>query len=387
MNELEQRVRRRLAKIEAAGLTRRLHPPAGVDLCSNDYLGLSNHPAIKTRLAEAVRSQGCGSTGSRLLRGHRDSFEAVERRFAALKGAEASLYFSSGYAANVGVLSTFLEEGDVVFSDELNHASLIDGIRLSPARRVVFRHGDIRELEHAIEAAPATGERFLVTESLFSMEGDFAPLADYASLCRATGTELIVDEAHAVGIYGDRGSGLIEEAGCGDTVFLSINTAGKALGVAGAFVAGPEWAIDYLVQRARSFLFSTAPPPALSDAVDAALTVIGAEPNRRRRLRTMAERTRTLLADAALDVPPGTSQIIPVILGDNDRALTVAANVAAQGFDVRAIRPPSVPRGTARLRLSVNVNLDEALLERLATALAAAVEATSPTAVGPTQRS
>ncbi len=379
-NEIEQRVRRRLVEIEAAGLTRRLHPPAGIDLCSNDYLGLADHPAIMARLAEATRTHGCGSTGSRLLRGHRDNFEAVERRFAAFKGTEAALYFGSGYAANVGVLSTFLEEGDVVFSDELNHASLIDGIRLGRARKVVFPHNDVHALEPAIEAEQAARQLFLVTESLFSMEGDFAPLARYAALCDATGMALIVDEAHAVGVYGERGSGLIEEAGCGDAVFLSVNTAGKALGVAGAFVAGPEWAIDYLVQRARSFVFSTAPPPALAEAVDSALTVIGAEPECRQRLKMLSARLRTLLAEAGLEVPPGTSQIIPIILGDNDRAVAAAAALAEQGFDVRAIRPPSVPEGTARLRLSVNVKLDDAVLERLVTALAVAVETASPAA-------
>ena len=379
-NEIEQRVRRRLAEIEAAGLTRRLHPPAGVDLCSNDYLGLADHPAIKARLAEATRTHGCGSTGSRLLRGHRDNFEAVERRFAAFKGTEAALYFGSGYTANVGVLSVFLEEGDIVFSDELNHASLIDGIRLGRARKVVFPHNDVRALEHAIEAERYARQRFLVTESLFSMEGDFAPLTEYAALCDGTGMALIVDEAHAVGVYGERGSGLIEEAGCGDAVFLSVNTAGKALGVAGAFVAGPEWAIDYLVQRARSFVFSTAPPPALAEAVDAALTVMGAEPERRQRLKMLSARLRTLLAESGLEVPPGISQIIPIILGDNDRAVAAAAALAEQGFDVRAIRPPSVPEGTARLRLSVNVKLDDAVIERLVAALAVAVETASPAA-------
>ena len=380
MNEVQQRVHRRLAEIESAGLTRRLHPPAGVDLCSNDYLGLADHPAVRARLAEAVQAQGCGSTGSRLLRGHRDSFEAVEHRFAAFKGTEAALYFGSGYAANVGVLSTFLEEGDVVFSDELNHASLIDGIRLGRARKVVFSHGDVRSLERAIAAARDARQGFLVTESLFSMEGDFAPLTEYAALCRATGTALIVDEAHAVGIYGERGSGSIEEAGCGDAVFLSVNTAGKALGVAGAFVAGPGWAIDYLVQRARSFIFSTAPPPALAEAVDAALTVIGAEPERRQRLKTLTARLRTLLAEAGIPVEPGDSQIIPIVLGDNDRALAAAAALAEQGFDVRAIRPPSVPAGTARLRVSVNVKLEDALVEKLVAAIGDTVESMTPIA-------
>ena len=377
MDELEQRIRRRLATIEAAGLTRRLRPPHGVDLSSNDYLGLADHPAIKDRFAQAVRSAGCGSTGSRLLRGHRDAFEAVERRFAALKGTEAALYFGSGYAANVGVLATFLEEGDVVFSDELNHASLIDGMRLGRARKSVFPHCDVAELRRGIEAEVGARQRFLVTESLFSMDGDFAPLAEYAALCRETGTVLIVDEAHAVGIYGKHGSGWIEEVGCGGTVFLSVNTAGKALGCAGAFVAGPEWAIDYLVQRARSFVFSTAPPPALAEALDAALTVIDTEPERGRRLRELSGRARAWLAESGLDVSPDGSQIIPIILGDNDRAVAAAAALEEEGFDVRAIRPPSVPEGTARLRVSLNVKLDAATLERFVAALAGIVGTTA----------
>ncbi len=388
MDDIEQRVRRRLADIDAAGLRRRLRPPSGIDLSSNDYLGLADHPAIKARLAEAVWTQGCGSTGSRLLRGHRDSFEAVERRFAAFKGTEAALYFGSGYAANVGVLSTFLEEGDVVFSDELNHASLIDGIRLGRARKVVFPHCDVKALERVIAAEREARQRFLVTESLFSMDGDVAPLSEYGALCRDMGTALMVDEAHAVGIYGERGSGLIEQTGCDDSVFLSVNTAGKALGVAGAFVAGPEWAIEYLVQRARSFVFSTAPPPALAEAVDAALTMIGAEPEGRQRLKQLSARLRVLLAESGLDVPPGESQIVPVILGDNDRAVAVAVALAKEGFDVRAIRPPSVPEGTARLRVSVNVKLSDAALERFVTALASTVEtmgsvAPTPVTAGP----
>ena len=380
MDDIEQRVRRRLADIDAAGLTRRLRPPSGIDLSSNDYLGLADHPAIKARLAEAVWTQGCGSTGSRLLRGHRDSFEAVERRFAAFKGTEAALYFGSGYAANVGVLSTFLEEGDVVFSDELNHASLIDGIRLGRARKVVFPHRDVKALERVIKAEREARQRFLVTESLFSMDGDVAPLSEYGALCRDTGTALMVDEAHAVGIYGERGSGLIERAGCDDSVFLSVNTAGKALGVAGAFVTGSEWAIEYLVQRARSFVFSTAPPPALAEAVDAALTMIGAEPERRQRLKQLSARLRVLLAESGLDVPPGESQIVPVILGDNDRAVVVALALEKEGFDVRAIRPPSVPEGTARLRVSVNVKVSDAALKHFVTALASTVETMGPVA-------
>jgi 8-amino-7-oxononanoate synthase len=202
---LEQRIRLQLRALEATGQLRKLIPPSGVDLSSNDYLGLACHPVLKARMAEGVMRHGCGSTGSRLLRGERQCFAAVEDHFAEFKGAEAALYFSSGYAANLGALPVFLEPGDIVFSDEFNHASLIDGMRLSRARRIVYPHCDIKELRRLISAANGSGQKFLVTESLFSMDGDQAPLAEYAELCRATDTALIVDEAHAVGIYGKGG--------------------------------------------------------------------------------------------------------------------------------------------------------------------------------------
>ena len=382
-NPLEHRVRKRLADWEAAGLLRALRPPAGLDFSSNDYLNLSTHPIIVDRLARAVMREGCGSTGSRLLRGDRASFGAVERRFADFKRAERSLYFSSGYLANIGVMTTIAERGDVVFSDERNHASLIDGIRLSAATRVVFPHNDVGRLSELLDRTPvAAGHRFVVVESLFSMDGDFAPLAAYAALCRSAGASLIVDEAHAVGIYGTNGSGLIEACGVGDDVLLSINTAGKALGVSGAFVAGPAWAIDYLIQRARPFVFSTAAPPPLADALDASLDVIAAEPGRRERLASRVHEVRDRLAHAAVEVSPEGSQIIPVAIGDNDRAVAAALALQADGFDVRAIRPPSVPPGTARLRVSVNAGLSDDAIERFAVSLAAALKEVGLCSVG-----
>jgi 8-amino-7-oxononanoate synthase len=370
---LEARVRRRLAKWEADGLLRVLQPPIGSDFSSNDYLNISTHPRIVGRLARAVEREGCGSTGSRLLRGDRDVFTAIESRFAAFKGAERSLYFSSGYLANIGVMTTLTEAGDLVLSDERNHASLIDGMRLSAAARIVFPHNDVPSLATLLAETPTDGCRFVVVESLFSMDGDVAPLAEYASLCRSAGASLIVDEAHAVGIYGERGSGLVEAAGIENDVLISINTAGKALGVSGAFVAGPRWAIDYLVQRARTFVFSTAAPPALADAIDASLDVIRDEPERRRRLASRVRHIRSQLALAGVPVPADGSQIVPIAIGDNDRAVAVAEALRAEGFDVRAVRPPSVPPGSARLRVSVNAALSDETIDRFARSLAAAL--------------
>jgi 8-amino-7-oxononanoate synthase len=365
---LEWRLAARLADLREAGLYRTLCPPNGIDLCSNDYLGLSQHPLVKSRMAAAVEHEGAGSTGSRLLRGERTCFTHVEQSFATFKQTERSLYFSSGYLANVAVLTTFPEAGDVIFSDERNHASLIDGVRLSRAEKIVFPHNDAAGLERLMRECAGGGQKFVVVESLFSMDGDEAPLAEYAALCRKFDAALIVDEAHAVGIYGERGSGLIEARGVASDVFVSVNTAGKALGVGGAFVAGSGNAIEYLIQRGRPFVFSTAPPPALADALEASLEVIEKEPERRQRLLARAAELRSRLGVA------GTSQIIPVILGENERALTVARALQAAGFDVRAIRPPTVPEDSARLRISVNQGLSKIALERFADALQTALK-------------
>jgi 8-amino-7-oxononanoate synthase len=373
-NALERRVRRRLAEWQSAGLLRVLRPPVGIDLSSNDYLNLSTHARVTAKLMDGIAREGCGSTGSRLLRGERECFNAVERRFARFKNVDRALFFGAGYLANIGVLTTLPESGDVILSDERNHASLIDGMRLSRARSIVFPHNDVNAVARLLDGGSSGGVRFVVIESLFSMDGDVAPLADYAALCQSAGAVLVVDEAHAVGIYGGRGSGLIEAAGVGSDVCVSINTGGKALGVSGAFVAGPAWAIDYLVQRARPFMFSTAPPPALADALDASLAIVEAEPERRERLSARSTYLRTKLAAAGVDIPGGSSQIVPVVLGDNARATAVAAALQNEGFDVRAIRPPSVPDGTARLRISVNAGLSEQTLDSFVDVLGAALK-------------
>jgi 8-amino-7-oxononanoate synthase len=380
---LAGRIRERLHAIREGRLERSLRPPSGLDLSSNDYLGLSTHPRVVQAMVAAIEREGVGSTGSRLLRGDREAFAEIERRFAVFKGAERALYFSSGYLANLAVLTTFAEGGDVILSDSRNHASLIDAGRLSSARRIVFPHRDVGALAQLLSRPPSSGHTFVVTESLFSMDGDVPPLAEYAALCRQNDATLIVDEAHAVGIYGTRGSGLLEEssvesgvesgvdaAGC-----VSINTAGKALGVSGAFVAGPAWAIDYLIQRARPFIFSTAAPPALAAAIGASLDVIAAEPDRRTRLMDRVKRLRAALSSSGLPVPPSFSQIVPIVIGENERALDAAAALQAQGFDVRAIRPPSVAPGTARLRISVNVTLTDDAIDAFVHALAVVVGA------------
>jgi len=372
---LASRIRERLHAIREGRLERSLRPPSGLDFSSNDYLGLSTHPRVVQAMVAAIEREGVGSTGSRLLRGEREAFADIERRFAAFKGVERSLYFSSGYLANLAVLTTFAEGGDVILSDSRNHASLIDAGRLSSAKRVVFPHKDLGALAQLLSRPPSSGHTFVVTESLFSMDGDVPPLAEYSDLCRQHGATLVVDEAHAVGIYGTRGSGLLEESGVDGEHCISINTAGKALGVSGAFVAGPAWAIDYLIQRARPFIFTTAAPPAVADAIGASLDVIAAEPDLRSGLMDRVKRLRAQMSTLGMPVPSSFSQIIPVVVGENERAIDAAAALQAQGFDVRAIRPPSVAPGSARLRISVNITLTDEAIDAFVRALVAVIGA------------
>lgn len=359
---LQKRIKNQIAEIDSNGLKRSLTSPKGIDLSSNDYLGLAKDERLKNALIKGAEREGVGSTGSRLLRGERDCFSDVETQFAKWKGTQKSLYFATGYQANIGLMQTFLESEDVVFSDELNHASLIDGIRLSKCKKVIFRHCDAEQLEKLLTETDCIGQKFLVTESLFSMDGDIAPLQKYADICRNTNTNLIVDEAHSVGLYGKRGSGLIEQLKIEDDVFLSINTAGKALGVSGAFVAGSDLAIEYLINKCRSFIFSTAPIPAIADALKTAIEIIETEPERRRKLHKLSQTFCSLLLDYGFESSAYETQIIPIIIGDSEKAVAIANNMQSIDFDVRAIRPPTVAEGTSRLRITLNLSLTEEIL-------------------------
>lgn len=371
--KLRERITENLARARVENLTRKLVSPCGIDLSSNDFLGLATDERLKAAMIKAVKREGVGSTGSRLLRGERDCFAAVERQFAEWKKTEKSLYFNSGYQANIGALTAFLEAGDVCFSDEFNHASIIDGIRLSKARRVIYKHCDAAEIAGLLRETETSGQKFLVTESLFSMDGDIAPLREYAKICRETDTNLIVDEAHAVGVFGASGSGLIEAFGIEAEVFLSINTAGKALGAAGAFVAGDRAAIEYLINKARSFIFSTAPPPAIAAVLQTSIEIARKEKARRAKLLNLSEFFRELLNENGINVSLENSQIVPVLIGDSKRAVEIAEELQTKGFDVRAIRPPTVPENTARLRVSLNVDLTEEILREFVNHLTIAI--------------
>lgn len=372
-SSLASRTRRHLADLQAQGLGRVMSAPSGTDLSSNDYLGLAADSRVRAAFIRGIEREGVGSTGSRLLRGDRDAFTEIEQQFAHFKGTERALFFSSGYLANLAVLTAFGEAGDLICSDVRNHASLIDASRLARARVVVTPHSDVAAVDAVLRDEAPAGVALVVVESLYSMDGDVAPLADLAIVCARHHATLIVDEAHAVGVRGDRGTGLLEECGLDSNACLSINTAGKALGVSGAFVAGPAWAIEYLVQRARSFIFSTAAPPAVAYALKESLSIVGREPERRAQLKSRSRYLRRALRQIGLVIEDSDSHIVPIVIGDNSRAVAVATALQAGGFDVRAIRPPTVPHGTARLRVSMNAMLSEATLDGFVTALAAAL--------------
>ena len=368
--EFEARLAATLAELRGAGLLRQMRLPQGIDLVSNDYLGLAEHPYIKERMREAVGELPAGAGGSRLLRGHHRVFERLESRLAAFSGTESALLFGSGYAANMGLLQAIVSDGDLIVSDERNHASLIDGIRLTKARTVIYPHQDLNALEAALQS-PRNGLAIVVTESVFSMDGDVTPLGEVARLAERHGAVLIVDEAHATGLYGARGSGRVEELGLRDRVLATTHTGGKALGSGGAWVAGSGVLRDIMVNRSRSFIFSTAPIPVLAAALEAGLDLLQREPERRLEVHRKSVLLREALSASNVHVPrytPGdtVSPIVPIIVGANAAALALQSGLHAAGFDVRAIRPPSVAPGTARLRVTVRYPVSDRNLGRFA---------------------
>ncbi len=366
-----------LDRLELAGRRRKLTLPYGIDFCSNDYLGLAGDESIRARMLQWLESsQRLGSGGSRLVRGHAEEFERLEQRFAAFYGAETALFFPSGYAANTGLLSAIAHPGDVFFSDALNHSSLIDGMRLSGAERRIYPHLNLAALEKLLEPPKKADQyRWIVVESLYSMEGDRAPLQELARLARQYQAALIVDEAHASGILGERGEGACAAAGIQDVLLASVHPCGKALGAAGAFVCGPRILRDWLINRARPFIYSTAPPLWLAAQLEAALDRLQNEGWRRERVRALAAELRARLRAAGCKLAdehsPGRdehSPIISVLFGSDPAAVAAEKMLADAGFDCRAIRPPSVPEGSARLRISVHATHTRTRLVQLAEA-------------------
>jgi 8-amino-7-oxononanoate synthase len=363
-----------LDNLRAQSQLRALENPPGISLCSNDYLGLATDPRLKQAVLDAVaRASAVGSTGSRLLSGNSIEWEELESEFARFAGTESALYFGSGYSANIGLLSSILQPGDVVFSDALNHASLIDGIRMSGARKVIYPHLDLAFLEKALrEHRGLPGAKVIVTETVFSMEGDVAPLRELLTLARAYGAALVVDEAHATGVCGPEGRGIAAEHQCERDILASVHTCGKALASAGAFVCGGNALRQFLVNRARTFIFSTAMPPYLAGQIHAALDLARRADTERAHLREIAALLRGALAARGLQVGASVTHIVPVILGTNEKALHVAAQLQANGFAAKAIRPPTVPAGTSRLRLSLTCKITAEDIHRIVAIVVAA---------------
>jgi 8-amino-7-oxononanoate synthase len=389
---------RGLRELESRSQRRSLSEIAGVNLCSNDYLGLAEDPRLREAVLEAVRvAPRVGGTGSRLLSGHLRVWDEVESEFAEFAGTEAALYFGSGYAANVGLLTAILGKDEVVFSDELNHASLIDGARLSGARKIVYPHLDLNALEGLLRWSDGIGRggrKFVVTETVFSMDGDVAPVAELAALCERFGASLILDEAHATALHGPGGRGIAAgtladleekkklnaespeldsqrsrkrlESG---RVFAVVHTCGKALASAGAFVCGSAVLREHLVNHARTFLFSTAMPPYMAGQVRAALRLAMGMGVERVELLERSRRLAAGLRVAGYDTAGCASQIVPVVVGENKEALALAECLQGHGFAVKAIRPPTVKAGQARVRLSITAAIADGDLKRLENSL------------------
>lgn len=369
--DMNQRILAELSDLESRAELRHLETPQAIDFSSNDYLGLATDPRMRHAVLNGVLSASrLASTGSRLLSGHDEAWTLLEHDFARWVGAESALYFTSGYAANIGLLSALLRPEDIVFSDSANHASLIDGIRLAKCRRVIFPHLDLNFLEDELRRSMSnSGARVIAVESIFSMEGDRAPLADLSSLAERYDAELIVDEAHAIGVRGPRGSGCMAEAGLSNRVFATVHTCGKALASAGAFVCGSENLRRFLINRARTFIFNTGLPPYFAAQVASGMSLATEATCERERLIELSRYLRDELQQNGFDVARSDSQIVPVLLGSNDDAVNFAESLRARGFGIRAIRPPTVPAGTARLRLSLSAKHSKEILSELVAAM------------------
>lgn len=346
-----------LADLGRRDRLRRLIRQRGVDFSSNDYLGMAASPRLRQAVADAVaRGVPIGSGGSRLLRGNHPEHEALEAEAAAWFGSETTLFFSTGYAANAALFATLPQKSDLIVHDDLIHASAHEGFRLSRATSVSARHNDPARIDDAIarwRSGGATGQAWIAVESLYSMDGDCAPIDELAAVAERHDAILVIDEAHATGVFGEGGRGLAAHLE-GQPNVITLRTCGKALGCEGALVCAPRIVRDFLVNRARGFIFSTAPSPLTAAAVRASLRIAAEEPARRAQLAARVAETRRLLEP--LGVAPSGSQIQPLIIGDDARTMAIADALQDRGFDIRGIRPPTVPQSTSRLRISLTLN-------------------------------
>ncbi|MBT0665455.1 8-amino-7-oxononanoate synthase [Geobacter pelophilus] len=361
-------IRKELAALKEQGLYRSLRlveseqgsriSIAGQELlllCSNNYLGLANHPMLKEAACRAIERYGVGSGAARLVSGNMELHEALERRIARFKGTEAALLFNSGYSANTGIIPALVGRGDIVFSDRLNHASIVDGALLSRAKLVRYPHNDIGALRKLMMAHNSAGRKLLVTDGVFSMDGDIAYLQQLVAIKKEFGAMLMVDDAHGTGVLGKHGRGSAEFCGVSQDVDLHMGTLGKALGSFGAYVAGKSELIEYLVNTSRSFIFSTALPPAVCAAALAAIDLVDSDEGTvlREQLRRNTSLFREQLSTAGFDLSGSATQIVPIMVGEAPLAMEFTRMLLDEGYFVQGIRPPTVPAGTCRLRCTV----------------------------------
>ena len=361
MNMLDE-----LKQIESDGLLRRmrtLESPQDrivridgreyISFCSNNYLGLCNHPVVKRAAIAAIEKYGVGAGASRLISGNFSLHDELEQRIARFKGTESALVFATGYMANVGTISALAGSGDAIICDRLNHASIIDGARLSRAKLLVYRHADCDSLEEVLKQAAKYRNRLIVTDSVFSMDGDVAPLDRIVDLAEEYDATLMIDEAHAVGFLGDGGRGAVDHFGLIGKVPVVMGTLSKAIGSIGGYIAGNADLIEYLRNKSRSFIYTTALPPSACAAAIAAIDIIETNPDLVDRLRENSRYLRDSLAENNIDILNSTTQIVPIITGDPESALDLSRKLYENGLLAPAIRPPTVPKGTSRIRISI----------------------------------
>ncbi|MBU0910153.1 MAG: 8-amino-7-oxononanoate synthase [Proteobacteria bacterium] len=345
-----------------------------LDFSSNDYLGLSTHKGMIELSRHFLELAGCGAGAARLMSGDLAMYHRLEEEVAQLKGQEAALLFGSGYMANCGVIPALVGRNDVIFTDRLNHASIYDGCSLSRAKLIRFHHNDLNHLEELLSKQRGKGEALIVVESLYSMDGDRCPLQDMVQLKEKFNCLLMVDEAHATGVFGKNGGGIIEEDGVAGRVDIAMGTFGKALGSYGAYIASTQNMIDFLINRARTFIYSTGLPPAVIGASLAATRIIRQEPELRRDLFARVDCFKAALAKKGV-TNLGPSQIVPIMVGQSSRAVQIANALRDQGIFATAVRPPTVPEGTARLRFSITRHLGHEALQKAASLIGAALHA------------
>ncbi len=340
-----------------------------LSFCSNDYLGLANHPDVVKAMQDGITHWGVGSGASHLVNGHSVAHHALEEELAAFTGRPRALLFSTGYMANMGVIAALCGRGDFVFEDRLNHASLLDGGLLSQARLQRYAHADSNALALKL-AKRDSGEKLVVTDGVFSMDGDLAPLPELSQTAKQHDAWLMVDDAHGFGVLGEHGGGCVEHFGLNmKEVPILIGTLGKAFGTFGAFVAGSDELIEYLIQKARPYIYTTALPPALAEATRISLKLIQNEHWRREKLQTLIKQFRQGTTELGLQLMESSTPIQPLVIGDNAKALAMSAALLEKGILISAIRPPTVPEGTARLRITFSAEHSESDVEHLLNAL------------------